>query len=201
MSDSLSYTIPSEDVYRRLSSVRMIVFDVDGVLTDGRLTLSSAGDEAKRFHIHDGLGIVLAQKSGLHIALMSGRTSPAVERRAKELGIRSHLVISDARDKERAIKELKLRLDLPAEAVAFVGDDLNDLPAFKEVGLAVAVADAVTEVAARCHVVTRAKGGEGAAREIIERVLCAQGKWEEAIQNYLQFLREDASGPHPSSPQ
>lgn len=186
-----------EDLHRRMQSVRLLVFDVDGVLTDGRLILSSSGEESKRFHIKDGLGIVLAQKSGLHVALMSGRASAAVDRRAKELGIRSGLVISNAKDKERAIIELKQRLDLPTGAVAFVGDDLNDLPVFGEVGLAVAVADATPEVVEQAHLVTERRGGEGAAREIIERILRAQGRWETAVQSYLQFLREDTGSAAP----
>ncbi|MBW3622082.1 MAG: HAD hydrolase family protein [Armatimonadetes bacterium] len=189
------------DLRRRLRSVRLLVFDVDGVLTDGRLILSSSGEESKRFHIRDGLGIVLAQKSGLHVALMSGRASAAVDRRAKELGIRSTLVVSNARDKGRAMKELKLRLDLPTQMVAFVGDDINDLPAFEEAGLAVAVADAAPEVAARAHLVTMARGGEGAAREIVEVLLREQGRWDEAVRNYLQFLREDPDGTHTPTPQ
>ena len=197
MSDSPGFPEAASDLRRRLAAVRLLVFDVDGVLTDGRLVLSSSGEESKRFHIRDGLGIVLAQKSGLQVALMSGRASAAVDRRAKELGIRIALVISNARDKERGIRELKLRLELPAEAVAFVADDLNDLPAFDEVGLAVAVADAAPEVTARAHLVTQAGGGEGAAREIIELILKEQGRWEEAVRNYLHFLREDATS-HPS---
>jgi 3-deoxy-D-manno-octulosonate 8-phosphate phosphatase (KDO 8-P phosphatase) len=201
MSDFLISPDSPGDLYRRLSTVRLVVFDVDGVLTDGTLTLSSSGEESKRFHIRDGLGIVLAQKSGLHVALMSGRVSAAVDRRAKELGIRSGLVISNARDKERALRELKQRMDLPTDMIAFVGDDLNDLPAFGEAGLAVAVADAAPEVAARAHLVTDARGGAGAAREVVERILKAQARWETAIESYLQFLREDPAGAQAPSPQ
>ena len=201
MSDPTRSPDAPDDLRRRLSTVRLIVVDVDGVLTDGRLALSSSGEETKRFPIRDGLGIVLAQKRGLNVALMSGRASAAVDRRAKELGIRSNLVISNARDKERAIRELKGKLELPTTTVAFVADDLNDLPAFDEVGLAVAVADAAPEVAARAHLVTQAKGGAGAAREAIERILKAQDRWEEAIQNYLRFLREASAGASNPSPQ
>ena len=151
--------------------------------------------------LHLGLGIVLAQQCGLRVALLSGRRSAAVDRRAAELGIPGDLVLSGARDKEQALRALKERLGLGKEAVAFVGDDLNDLPAFGEAGLSVAVSDAAPELASLAHFVTSAKGGEGAAREIIERILSEQGRWEDAVQDYLAFLRRDPTETAPPSPQ
>lgn len=189
-------TAPPPDLRARLQAVRLLVFDVDGVLTDGRLLLS-ATEEAKAFHVRDGLALVLAQQAGLTVAWLSGRASPAVARRARELGIPDDLVIASARNKGPALQSLMRRLELPAEAVAFMGDDLNDLPAFDEAGVRVAVADAAPELKARAHLVTTAAGGHGAVRELVERVLHAQGRWDAAVAAYLNALR----APSVASPQ
>jgi 3-deoxy-D-manno-octulosonate 8-phosphate phosphatase (KDO 8-P phosphatase) len=183
MSESLS-----NELRQRLAAIRLIALDVDGVLTDGRLLISSQ-DEAKQFSVRDGLGIVLAQQIGLKIALVSGRRSGAVDRRAAEWKIPESLNLSAAGDKAFALGKLKEENGVSTEEVAFVGDDLNDLPAFGEVGLAVAVGDAVAEVKQRAHFVTQALGGNGAVREIIEAVLREQGKWEQGVEAYLAFIK------------
>lgn len=172
-----------------LAPIRLLAFDVDGVLTDGRLVLSSAGEESKAFNVRDGLGIVLAQRVGLKIAFISGRQSPAVDRRAAELGLPDDLNLHSVRDKSRALVGLRERRSLDKEQVAFAGDDLNDLLAFQEAGFAAAVADASAEMKAQAHYVARLPGGGGAAREIIELILKAQGKWEEGVQAYLDYLK------------
>jgi 3-deoxy-D-manno-octulosonate 8-phosphate phosphatase (KDO 8-P phosphatase) len=189
-----------DELTRKLTAVHTIVFDVDGVLTDGRLYLSSSGEETKAFHIRDGLGIVMAQQFGLRIAFMSGRISAAVERRAKELGLPEECVIGSARDKAVSLREFKRQFALPTESVAFVGDDLNDLPAFGEAGLNVAVGNAASFLLEAADYVTEASGGEGAAREMIEAVLKAQHRWDDAVSAYLAFLQGAAAGAA-SSPQ
>jgi 3-deoxy-D-manno-octulosonate 8-phosphate phosphatase (KDO 8-P phosphatase) len=182
-----------EELQRRLSKIRLVALDVDGVLTDGRLILSSSGDEAKSFNIRDGLGIVLAQKAGLHVAFVSGRRSMAVDRRANELGVPEHLVASSVKDKARAMRELRSYVDVSIEEVAFVGDDLNDLPAFAEAGVSAAVADAAQDVKDQADLLLTLPGGGGAARELIEMILRAQGLWEEGVNGYLKSLRAHAA--------
>ncbi|MCU0242660.1 MAG: HAD hydrolase family protein [Vicinamibacteria bacterium] len=155
--------------------------DVDGVLTDGRLYVQPNGDEIKAFHVRDGLGIVLAHRAGLRTGLISGRTSPVVERRARELEMA--VALQGIRDKRAALAELLSQMSLQAREVAYIGDDLNDLALLEDVGLAAAPADAVAEARARVHLVTDAPGGRGCLRELIEFLLKAQGAWERLLRN------------------
>jgi len=155
--------------------VRCLVLDVDGVMTDGRILYMPGGGETKAFHVRDGLGIKMLMHSGVHVAILSGRESEAVNRRAAELGI-EHL-IQGIDDKVAAFENVLSRLDLPAEDTAYVGDDLPDLPLLKRVGLGFAPADASPEVRAAAHVVLRAGGGQGAVREACELILRAKGAW------------------------
>lgn len=163
--------------------IRLLAMDVDGVLTDGTLYLSASGDEAKAFHVRDGMGIALALSAGLEVAFVTGRASDLVHRRAAELGVRH--VLEGIRDKRAALIELAGRLGLEPAETAFVGDDLNDLPALSWCGLPVAVADAPRQVRAAAAWTTEAPGGRGALREVAERILEAQGKLDEAIERYL----------------
>jgi 3-deoxy-D-manno-octulosonate 8-phosphate phosphatase (KDO 8-P phosphatase) len=158
--------------------------DVDGVLTDGRMLLSERGDEVKAFHARDGVALALAQRAGLRTAMVSGETSAVVKARAARLGV--DRVLLGARRKGEALDALLAEWELPAEAAAFVGDDLLDLPALQRVGLAIAVADAAPEVKAVAHVVTRAGGGRGAIRECVELVLRARGAWRAAVDAYVR---------------
>ncbi len=162
------------DVYRRARAVRLAIFDVDGVLTDGTLYIGADGEAFKAFNILDGHGIKMLQSAGVQAAILSGRDSPAVARRARELAI-AH-VVQGAGDKSAALAALLERVGVAAPDCAFVGDDLPDLPAMRQCGFAVAVANAVEEVKAAAHYVTRAAGGRGAVREFCELVLAAQGQ-------------------------
>lgn len=175
--------------------IRLLAVDVDGVLTDGVLYQTASGEEIKAFHVRDGLGIALARHGGLEVAFMTARTSEGVRRRAQELGV-PHVLVG-VRDKGEALQALARRLGLVREEVAYLGDDLNDLPAFAQSGLAIAVADAAPRVREAATWVTCAPGGRGALREVVERLLEAQGMLEEAIQRYLNSSRTTGSSPCP----
>ena len=157
----------------RARAVRLALFDVDGVLTDGRLYYGPAGEAMKVFNILDGHGLRMLAASGVATGLLSGRHSEAAAARARELGI-AHVILG-ADDKLARFESLLSRLGLEASQCAFVGDDLPDLPVLARCGLAVAVANAVDEVKAQAHLVTAARGGEGAVREFCEFVMRAQG--------------------------
>jgi 3-deoxy-D-manno-octulosonate 8-phosphate phosphatase (KDO 8-P phosphatase) len=157
----------------RARRVRLLVLDVDGVLTDGRLHIGALGEETKVFHVRDGSGIVAVQRAGIVVAIISGRDSPAVTRRAAELGIRH--VRQGASDKGAVLEALLDELQLPAEALACVGDDTPDLPMLERAMLAVAVADAHPSARAAAHWTTSAAGGHGAVREVCDLLLTAQG--------------------------
>jgi 3-deoxy-D-manno-octulosonate 8-phosphate phosphatase (KDO 8-P phosphatase) len=161
-----------QDVYRRARAVRVAVFDVDGVLTDGTLYFAEGGGEIKAFHALDGHGLVLLRQAGVELALVSSRSSRCVEARARGLGI--ELLYQGVADKLRAFDEVLARLGFGAEAAAYTGDDLPDLPVLERCGLAVAVPDAPALVRRRAHYVTRARGGRGAAREVCELILRAR---------------------------
>jgi len=164
-------------VWERAQGIRLLILDVDGVLTDGRLYFDAQGEALKVFHVRDGHGIKMAQRAGIEVAFLSGRRSDAAFHRARELGV--NRFYEGIRDKAAVLAELTLALNLPDEAVAAVGDELVDLPLMARVGLAVAVADAAPEVKAAAHWVTAAAGGQGAVREVTDLLLRAQGKWQE----------------------
>ncbi|MFA5493937.1 MAG: HAD-IIIA family hydrolase [Porticoccaceae bacterium] len=163
--------------------IRLLLLDVDGVLTDGRLYYGNNGEELKAFHIQDGLGIKLLQRQGIEVGIITGRSSALLARRTEELGIAR--VIQGREDKSRALDELLASDPLPLEQIAFMGDDLPDLGVMRRVGLAMTVADCSTTVASHCHWQARRRGGEGAVREAAEFILAAQGRLDEAIGAYL----------------
>jgi len=165
-----------------LKNIRLVIFDVDGVLTDGAIFLNGAGEELKRFHVHDGTGIRYLERAGIRTAILSGRRARATTRRAAELGI--HHVQQGCKRKLDGLARIMRAARLPAGNICFVGDDLPDIPVLQKVGFAVAVADARPEVIACAHWVTRARGGYGAARELAEKLLKAQGKWKGIIGRY-----------------
>lgn len=169
-----------------LARVRLLALDVDGTLTDGSVTFSDAGHELKTFHIHDGLGIVMASLVGLQIAWITGRTSPIVERRARELGV-SHLK-QGVRDKASVLAELAMRLGVEPDAVAYMGDDWNDLPAFETAGVRIAPANADRELLKVAHYVTPRSGGQGAVRDAITAILQARNEYEIARTLYRVSL-------------
>jgi 3-deoxy-D-manno-octulosonate 8-phosphate phosphatase (KDO 8-P phosphatase) len=162
----------------RARGVRLAIFDVDGVMTDGTIYIGAAGEAFKAFNILDGHGVKMLQSAGVAIAIISGRASEAVAVRARELAI-AH-VVQGAKDKVFEFQRLRERLGLEASACAFVGDDLPDLAVMRQCGFAVAVANAVDGVKAAAHYVTRASGGHGAVREFCELVLRAQGQLDAA---------------------
>ena len=168
----------------RAAAVRLLLLDVDGVLTDGTVLVSGDGPEAKRFHIRDGAAMVLAQSAGLRIGWLSSRPSPATDRRATELRI--DLVVQSSGPKVRSYEAIVRRLRLADHQVAYMGDDLVDLAVLARVGLSAAPADAAPEVRARVHCVTAAAGGAGAVRELIERILKSQGRWQALVDRWIE---------------
>jgi 3-deoxy-D-manno-octulosonate 8-phosphate phosphatase (KDO 8-P phosphatase) len=168
----------------RARRVRFFVMDVDGVLTDGRMVLSERGDELKFFHTHDGMGVALARLAGLRTAMITGEKTTIAQTRGTKLGVDE--VVLGARRKGATLDELMAKHGMRPDEVAYVGDDLLDIPAMQRVGLAVAVAGAAAEVKAVAHVVTRARGGHGAVRECVEFILRAQGTWRRTVDAYVR---------------
>ena len=163
----------------RARNVRMLLFDVDGVMTDGTVSITANGDEAKTFSIRDGAALVWAQRAGLEVAWLSGRPSQATTRRATELGIRR--VVQGPADKSHGYVALLEATGLTDREVAYMGDDWLDLVILERVGLAAAPADAMKEVRQRVHWVSRFPGGRGAVRELVELTLRAHGRWNEVL--------------------
>ena len=173
----------SNELLQRARAVKLAIFDVDGVLTDGRLYFLPDGSEFKTFNTLDGHGIKMLIASGVQTAIISGRKTPVVERRAQNLGIQ-HL-FQGREDKLVVLDGLLAELGLSYEQVAYLGDDLPDLPVIRRVGLGMAVASADGFVRQHAHGVTQARGGEGAAREFCELILRAQGNLDAAHAAYL----------------
>jgi len=163
----------------RARAVELLVLDVDGVLTDGGLFYGPEGDTLKRFDAKDGHGLVLARHLGLRAAILTGRRSAMVEKRAAELGISP--VCQGQRDKRTGLVALLEEARVPASRAGYVGDDLNDLPAMAQVCFTACPSDARPEVKAAAHFIARARGGYGAVREVIEEILKAQGRWTQAL--------------------
>ncbi|HMB81053.1 MAG TPA: HAD hydrolase family protein [Vicinamibacterales bacterium] len=170
-------------ITEQAARVRLILFDVDGVLTDGKVLLHADGSESKIFDIKDGTGIVWAQRLGLTVGFLSARASAATAQRAAHLGIT--LVHQGVANKLETYDQIADSLMLDDDEIAYMGDDILDLPVLSRVGLAAAPADAAEDVLSRVHWVARARGGAGAARELIELVLRAQGLWDGVIATYL----------------
>jgi 3-deoxy-D-manno-octulosonate 8-phosphate phosphatase (KDO 8-P phosphatase) len=169
----------AEALARRCRGLKLLLSDVDGVMTDGRILLLPGGTEVRSFHVRDGLAVVLARGVGLKTGLISGRTSDEVARRAAEL--RMDVVEQGVRDKLTCLLEVLSRLGLEAHEVAYIGDDFNDLPVLREVGLSAAPADAPFEVRDAVYMVMEKRGGEGCLREFVEAILRARGEWERAL--------------------
>lgn len=170
------------DALERAAKIRMIVLDVDGTLTDGRIYIGSEGEMMKEFSVKDGMGITMMHKAGLKTAIITGRSSKIVECRAAELKI--DRVWQGVKDKREAWQQMKEELKLTNREIAYVGDDLNDLSLLQQAGLACCTADAQPEVKRRSHVVSNCNGGNGAVREIAEFILKAQGKWQSLVEAF-----------------
>lgn len=173
----------TEETRKKLQSIELLVLDVDGVLTDGTLIIHSDGTESKGFHTLDGHGLRMWQRAGLKVALLSGRHSGATQRRGEELDIA--YILQDCLLKQPAFEALLQEVGVSAENVAYVGDDLPDLPPMRRAGFAVAVANAVDEVKAVADYVTVRPGGAGAVREVIEHILKGSDRWQLLMERYL----------------
>jgi 3-deoxy-D-manno-octulosonate 8-phosphate phosphatase (KDO 8-P phosphatase) len=161
----------------------MLIMDIDGVLTDGSIVMADDGSELKVFNVKDGSGIKYLMRNGIQVAMLSGRTCPAVRARAENLGVT--YCVTGALDKLPAYRELLQKAGLTDAEVCYVGDDLPDIPPMRCAGVPVAVADAVDEVKGVAAHVTTAPGGRGAVREVAEMILKAQGKWDKVMERYI----------------
>ena len=175
--------LSAETLTASLQKIKLLALDVDGVLTDGTIYISPAGEVFKGFNAKDGMGISGALRNNLQIAVITGRQSPIVERRCEELGIK--LFMQGVKDKRLALQKMAQELGLTREEIAYMGDDLNDIPAFKASGLNFVPADGSIEVLAVDDIITKAKGGRGAVREAITMILAAQDNWEQIVNSYL----------------
>jgi 3-deoxy-D-manno-octulosonate 8-phosphate phosphatase (KDO 8-P phosphatase) len=168
---------------KNLANIKLLVLDVDGVLTDGTIVINGNGSESKFFNSLDGHGIRMWQRAGLKVALLSGRVSEPTRHRAKQLEIEH--VFEDFHNKLPLIEEFLKQINLPPESAAYIGDDLMDLPVMRYVGFSVAVANAVDEVKRQADFITTRPGGSGAVREAIEYILKKSGKWQELVERYM----------------
>ena len=176
----------------RAAQITLLLFDVDGVLTDGKILLHADGSESKQFDIKDGTGIVLAQRCGLTVGFLSARQSAATAQRAAHLGV--SLVHQGVASKLDAYGQILRQRGLADSHVAYMGDDVLDLPVLARVGLSAAPSDAVDDVRSRVHWVSRAAGGHGAARELIELVLRTQKRWDALVESYFHEAESGARG-------
>lgn len=176
--------LTAAELDERLAGIRLLVLDVDGVLTAGGIFMDEDGREYKRFHVRDGHGIKLLQGIGVTVAIISGRRSGVVDQRARELGIEH--VIQGATDKGKAFTELLAATGADPDEAAMIGDDVVDLPIMVRAGLALTVANAHPAVRERAHWTTTAGGGDGAVREVTDRLLRAQDRWDELLAGYLE---------------
>lgn len=177
----------------KFAGIKVLVMDVDGVLTDGGMIYGVGDEQVKVFNAQDGLGIRLAREAGLEVVIVTGNSATAIEHRANDLGLPE--IFQGAKYKAKAIQEICRRSGVSPEQIGFIGDDLNDLPAFDAGCVCFAVANAVEEVKTRADYVTSKHGGHGAVREVIELILKAQGRWEEAVRAFLEILkREETDG-------
>ena len=163
--------------------IRLLCLDCDGVLTDGTLLISDAGEESKRFHVHDGLAIKAWQASGRVVAVITARTSPALQRRMEELGVTE--VHQGASDKRAVFDDILNRHQIDASCVAYMGDDLGDIPVLSGCGLAMAPANACAEVRAIAQWVSERRGGEGAVRESVEMLMRHSGDWDPFVERSI----------------
>lgn len=174
----------SQELLTKAARIRLIAFDVDGIMSDGRLYFSANGDELKGFNILDGLGLKQLMAAGIEVAVITGRSSPLTEKRMRDLGI-PHLM-QGREDKRVALQELLSAMDLPREAIAYMGDDLPDLPAIRFAGLGLTVPNGYWLVQQHADYCTDTPGGSGAVREVCDLLLTAQGQLDAALAKYLE---------------
>ena len=178
------------NIEKRIQTIKMLILDVDGVMTDGGIILGPGSMELKRFHVRDGMGITLAKAAGLLVGILTSRDSEVVRRRASELGIDE--VQQGIFHKEEGYQAILKKHGLRDEEVAYIGDDILDIPILKRVGLSICVADGAEEAKRISHYLTQKKGGEGAVREVVEILLLGLGKKEEAVVSLLSPLKNGA---------
>ena len=178
----------SPDLLQRASAVRLLVLDVDGVLTDGRIVYAEYGDELKFFNVQDGAGLAFWHRLGLQSAIITARHSRLMRRRAKEM--RVDVLVQRALLKLPAYERLLKRFRITDAHVCAIGDDLMELPILRRAGFAVAVPNAVDEVKQACHYVTRREGGRGAVREVVDLLLKAKGLWDQVMQRYQEPMQK-----------
>jgi 3-deoxy-D-manno-octulosonate 8-phosphate phosphatase (KDO 8-P phosphatase) len=172
----------SKQVRARAAKVKLLILDVDGVLTDGRIIMDHKGREIKAFDVRDGHGIKLLREAGIEVAILTGRNSPVVQKRADDLGI---LWVRQAvNDKVAAYQEIAHKVGIGYKETCFVGDDLVDIPLLKQVEVPIVVADGAPEAKRLALYVTQSPGGRGAVREVCDLLLQSQGKWEEVLRRY-----------------
>ncbi|MBL7085208.1 MAG: HAD-IIIA family hydrolase [Candidatus Omnitrophica bacterium] len=171
-------------VKQRAKRIKMLILDIDGVMTDGRIIYDSKGNELKCFNVLDGFGLALLHQAGIKAALITAKGCPAVLRRARD--IRAVEVKQKTLDKLSAFRQILKKYNLNSRHICFIGDDLLDLPAMKRAGFAVAVPNGSAEVRKIAHYVTKKEGGKGAVREVIEIILRSQNKWLKSIKKYLK---------------
>lgn len=174
--------IPSKDILSSAKNIKLLLLDVDGVLTDGKLYYGNSGEELKAFNIQDGLGIKLLQQAGIQVGIITGRVSALLQRRADELGISP--VIQGREDKLTALRELLQGMNLGLNEIAFMGDDLPDLSVINTVGLGITVANASSTLTTEAAWQTRRSGGDGAVREAAEMILRAQNKFDALVEQF-----------------
>ena len=166
---------PPASVRKKAANIRLLLLDVDGVLTDGHIIIDDRGIETKHFHVRDGQGISFLKRNGIEVGFITGRTSNVVRHRAKDLGV--SLVFQGVQDKLTLYEQIKQKTHLTDQQIGYVGDDIIDLPVLRCVGLAVMVGNGAAELKPYAHYVTRALGGAGAVREVAELILKTQHKW------------------------
>ncbi|MGA2525868.1 MAG: HAD-IIIA family hydrolase [Smithellaceae bacterium] len=177
-----------KNIKEKLKDIKLLILDVDGVMTDGRIIMDDDGREMKNFDVRDGHGLKIIQRYGVKVALLTGRESEVVQHRARDLEIKE--VYQGALNKKDVFEKILLKHNLPATAVAFLGDDIVDIPVLRRVGFSAAVADALDVVKKSVDYITNNRGGHGAVREICEMILQAQGKWAEIAAKY-EFAQHD----------
>lgn len=173
-----------DDLKDRILKVKLLIMDVDGVLTDGRMVYGDYGDELKFFDVQDGFGLVMLRQAGIRTAIISSKKSRVNQRRAKELHITK--IYQNARDKFKVLEKITKKMNISREEVCFIGDDLVDIPVLSKVGFAVGVKNAVDEVKEVVHYVTLKSGGRGAVREVVDLILKTQNKWKSVTERYFR---------------
>ncbi len=172
----------------RAKKIKLLISDIDGVMTDGRIVYDNYGDELKFFDVQDGFGVSLLRRAGIKFVIVTAKGSRLVKKRGRELSAAA--IYQKAWDKAKAYKKIVQRFKLKNEEICAIGDDLLDVPILRQVGLAVAVENAVDETKQAAHYVTKKSGGRGAVREVIELIIKSQGKWDEVTNKYLSTNRK-----------